>query len=81
MNKVDKAYKRLKEFHAFSPNFETFESLFFDNLKDEKKAIGVLLEAIYSMLSSEGERYNELLNIVDETTTNLKKWLDESLKR
>ena len=79
---IKKAYDRLKEFMEFSPNFESFEGLFNDNVKDDKKAIKVLLEVVFYLLKSEGDRYNELLSLADkQTKDNLKNWLNDSLKR
>ena len=79
---IKKAYDRLKEFMEFSPNFESFEGLFNDNVKDDKKAIKVLLEVVFYLLKSEGDRYNELLSLADkQTRDNLKNWLNDSLKK
>lgn len=79
---IKKAYDRLKEFGEFSPNFESFEGLFNDNVKDDKKAIKVLLQVVFYFLKSEGDRYNELLSLADkQTKDNLKNWLNDSLKK
>ena len=79
--KIAKAHKRLKEFAEFSPNFETFKSIFFDNLKDKEAGFELVLMSVFAMLKSEGERYNELLSrISKEQKESLQKWLDEQLK-
>ena len=78
---IKKAYDRLKEFKEFSVDFESFEALFNDNVKDDKKAIRVLLQVIFYLFESEGDKYNELMSLVDSRIEgNLKNWLNDSLK-
>jgi len=79
MDKTQKAKARLKEFESFSPNFETFESLFWEQLDKSKTdvAINLLLQVTFSLLKSEGEKFNEVLTLVDESKAKeLKTWLD-----
>jgi len=81
MNKVK---ARLKEFVTFSPNYETFEKLFWDNLdrSQTEKAIALLLQNTYAMLKGDGERFEELLAMVDEAKRQeLKVWLESTIKR
>jgi len=76
--KTQKAYERLKEFESFSPNFETFESLFWEQLDKAQTdvAIGLLLQVTFTLLKSDGEVFNELLSLVDENKAKeLKTWL------
>ena len=76
--KTQKAYQRLKEFEGFSPNFETFESLFWEQLDKAQTdvAIGLLLQVTFTLLKSDGEVFNELLSLVDENKAKeLKSWL------
>jgi len=79
MDKTQKAKARLKEFESFSPNFETFESLFWENLDKSQSdvAINLLLQVTFSLLKSEGEKFNEVLTLVDESKAKeLKTWLE-----
>jgi len=81
MNKVK---ARLKEFADFSPNYETFEQMFWDNLDRSQtdKAIALLLQNTYTMLKGDGERFEELLDMVDEAKKKeLKAWLESTIKR
>jgi len=85
MNAIEKrAYARLKEFTDFSPNFETFESLFWQQLDKDKSdvAIALLLRVVYRLLSSDGERFNELLELVDaDKAQELRVWLEDARSR
>ena len=80
-NIIDKAYAKVKSYLDFSPNYETFESLFFENLQEGKEdlAIELLLKVVYRALKSDGEMFNELMAGVDEETQKrLKSWLESS---
>lgn len=82
--KIQKAYDRLKELEIFSDDFDTFKNFFYDNLKEDRKdeAIELLLMVIFKLLKSQGERFNILLENVDNTTKDkLILWLNESLKK
>ena len=82
--KIKKAYDRLKELEIFSDDFDTFKNFFYDNLKEDRKdeAIELLLMVIFKLLKSQGERFNILLENVDNTTKDkLIMWLNESLKK
>ncbi len=77
-DKADKAYNRLKEFKDFSPNFDTFESLFWDNLDRKKtdEAIELLLQVTFKMLTSHGEIFNEVIDGVGGDKANeFKAWI------
>ncbi len=81
---MDKVKARLKEFAAFSPNYETFAQLFWDNLDRSQtdKAIELLLQNAYSMLTGDGERFEELLAMVDDAKRKeIKVWLESTRKR
>ena len=83
-NKTKKTYKGLKEFALFCEDFESFKALFFDNLDKSKKddAIELLLMVNFELLKSEGEKFNELLNAVDERKKEtLILWLNDAIKR
>ena len=83
MNKVDKAYSKLKDYVIFSPSYETFEGLFWDNLKKDQTdiAIELLLQVVYKLLTSPGEKFNELLSAVDDKNKqSLKSWLEQTYK-
>ncbi len=83
MNKTNKAYEKLKNYTLFSPSYETFKGLFWENLDKEKKdiALDLLLRVAYKALTSEGEKFNELLNSVNkENQDYLKSWLDRTYK-
>lgn len=82
--KIQKAYDRLKELEIFSDDFDTFKNFFYDNLKEDRKdeAIELLLMVIFKLLKFQGERFNILLENVDNTTKDkLIMWLNESLKK
>lgn len=84
MNKTDKAAVRLRKMHAFSPQYETFASLFWEHLDRSQTdlAIDLLLRVLYEMLSSDGERFNQLLSNTDpQTADKLRHWLDTQTKR
>lgn len=84
MKQTKKAYERLKEFAFFCEDFESFKALFFDNLDKSKKddAIELLLMVNFELLKSKGERFNELLNAVDERKKEtLILWLNDAIKR
>lgn len=81
---IDKVYKKLKSYAVFSSSYEQFEGLFFQNLdKDKKdKAIKLLLQAIYKMLKSDGERFNEIVESLDEVSKQrLTQWLEANYKQ
>ena len=81
--RVKKAYERLKEFEMFSDDFATFQNLFYDHLKHDKKdeAIELLLMAIFSMLKSHGEKFNRLLELLsEEKKMQLLNWLETTLR-
>ena len=83
MNKTNKAYEKLKNYVLFSPNYQTFESFFWENLNKEQTdlAIELLLRVVYKLLTSPGEKFNELLDAISqEDQNNLKNWLDEKYK-
>lgn len=83
-NRIEKAYSKLKELEMFSDDFETFSNFFYSNLKEDRKdeAIELLLMVIFKLLKSQGERFNILLENVDNTTKDkLIMWLNESLKK
>jgi len=83
-NKVNKAKTRLKEFASFSPNYETFESLFWEQLDKSQSdvAIGLLLQVAYGCLQSDGEKFNELLELVDQNKAKeLRTWLENTRSR
>lgn len=83
MKKIDKAYNKLKDFITFSPNYETFESMFLDNLKKDQTdiAIELLLQVVYKLLTSPGEKFNDLLSSVDEQNKHtLQEWLNQTYK-
>ena len=84
MKQTKKAYERLKEFAFFSEDFESFKALFFDNLDKSKKddAIELLLMVNFELLKSKGERFNDLLDVVDEVgRKKILVWLDDMSKR
>ncbi|WP_294962363.1 hypothetical protein [Sulfurimonas sp.] len=83
-NKTNKAHTRLKEFALFSEDFESFKAIFSDNLDKNKKdeAIELLLMVNFQLLKSDGERFNDLLNIVDDNQSQkLILWLDDMSKK
>ena len=67
--KINKAHNRLKEFALFSQDFESFKDIFLDNFDKNKKdeAIELLLMVNFALLKSDGERFNDLLNLIDAT--------------
>ena len=72
----------LKEFNDFSSNLHEFKELFNDSLKDDKKAIDILLELSYSFLNSQGERYNMICrDATDEVREIRRTWLDLQLSK
>ena len=84
MSKVQKAYIKLKEFKLFSPDFNTFKELFFQNVDKSKKdeALELLLMVVFNQFESEGGRFNELLESIDEATQiRLRAWLDDNYKK
>jgi len=84
MTKAQAAKARLKEFESFSPNFETFEALFWDHLDKSQSdvAIALLLKVVFYSLKSEGETFNEVLALVDEgKAKELKAWVESTKKR
>ena len=77
------AYEKLKEYVLFSSNYETFEALFWENLKKDQTdlAIELLLRVVFKSLKSPGERYNEILNIADaQSFKTMNSWLDKTYK-
>lgn len=81
MDKTQKAKARLKEFESFSPDFETFESLFWENLDKSQSdvAINLLLQVVFDCLKSEGEKFNEVIDLVDENKAKeLKSWIENT---
>jgi len=84
MSATQKAYEKLKNYVIFSPNFETFKGLFWENLDKEQTdlAIELLLRVVYKILTSEGEKLNEILNTVDDTAKKqLEDWLKQTYER
>lgn len=78
MDKTQKAKERLKEFASFSPNFETFSSLFWEQLDRSQSdvAINLLLQVVFACLKSDGEVFNEVLALVDQGKSDeLRTWL------
>jgi len=83
MDKTNKAYEKLKNYVLFSPNYQTFENFFWENLNKEQTdlAIELLLRVVYKLLTSPGEKFNELLDAISQEDQNyLKNWLDEKYK-
>ena len=84
MDKTDKAYKRLKEFLLFSnDNFEAYKEFFWQSLDRNRidAAVELLLQVSFKALNSNGEKFNELIEAVDEKTRNmLIDWLNQNHK-
>ena len=83
MSQQTKALVRLREMHSFSPEYETFESLFWDQLDRSRvdEAVSLLLQVVYALLSGDGERFEQLLSRADaQTATKLRAWLDAQLE-
>ena len=83
-DKILKAYNRLKEFELFSEDFATFKGFFYENLKAGKEdvAIELLLMVCFKLLKSDGEKFNLLLEKLDnQKRADTKTWLNEALKK
>ena len=84
-HKTQKALTRIEELYAFSGGqWGAFEGLFRQNLDPTRtdEALDLLLRVVYAKLSSEGERYNTLLERLDPAArAKLTAWLDTQIKR
>ncbi len=80
--KIKKAYEALKTMAEFSPEYETFREIFYQNLKDgkEDKAIEYLLMVVFYLLKSEGEVFNEILQRSDKKE-DLINWLKQTREK
>ena len=80
--KIKKAYEALKVMAEFSPEYETFREIFYQNLKDgkEDKAIEYLLMVVFHLLKSEGEIFNEILQRSDKKE-DLINWLKQTREK
>jgi len=84
MDKTARARARLEELHAFAPNYETFEQLFWQGLDRTRieEAFDLVLRVVYAMLGSDGARYEQLLDRIDASAADtLRSWLDDQLAR
>lgn len=82
--KIKIAYDKLKNMALFSEDFANFEAIFNDLIHEgkEKEALGYVLQVTFALLKSEGEKFNELLSLVDETKAKeLKSWLETTRER
>lgn len=82
--KIKKAYSKLKELEIFSDDFETFQGFFYDNLKEGKEveAMNLLLLVVFGFLKSDGDKFNALLELVDNAKRDgLKLWVKDSLEK
>lgn len=77
--KIEKAYKKLKDMALFCEDYEAFRELFFSLLDSNKKdaAIEYLLMVIFKMLKSDGEVFNEVIELSGKANE-LKIWLRET---
>ena len=80
--KIQKAYEALKTMSEFSDEYQSFRELFYQNLKTDKKdkAIEYLLMVVFKLLKSDGEVFNEVMELT-QNKEDLKVWLKNTRSR
>lgn len=84
MSRADEARQKLKKMVEMSESVEDYKDIFKTALHDDKEdvAIEYLLSITYSMLTSHGEIFNEVLESVGkEKADELKAWITNSRSR
>ena len=70
-DRVEEAYRKLKNMALFSEDDESFIAMFDEMLHEGKEAdaLRYVLRVTHRLLRSHGETFNEVLEMVDESKT------------